>query len=182
MQPAAAIDRPGAPGDTFLQRASARRKEDLPVKIISGGQTGVDRAALDVALELGLPCGGFCPRGRIAEDGVLDGRYPLEETPLADYAQRTAWNVRAADATLILHRGPVSGGTALTVRLARRAGKPVLMVDLGESLDPAAVAAWVRSFAVINVAGPRESQLPGIYAAARSLLRAALRVGARPNA
>ena len=71
-------------------------------KIISGGQTGVDRAALDVALELGLPCGGWCPRGRRAEDGPIDPRYPLTETPWDGYPQRTEWNVRDADGTLIL--------------------------------------------------------------------------------
>lgn len=80
------------------------------LKIISGGQTGVDRAALDVALELGLPCGGWCPRGRRAEDGVIAERYPLTETRSARYAVRTVRNVRAADGTLVLTRGQPSGG------------------------------------------------------------------------
>lgn len=142
--------------------------------IVSGGQTGVDRAALDLALELGLPCGGFCPRGRLAEDGPLDERYPLTETPSADYAQRTEWNVAHSDATLILHRGSPRGGTALTVRLAMSCGKPRRLVDLAQEADPRPVADWARAFRVLNVAGPRESQSPGIYEAARSFLRAVL--------
>ena len=77
-----------------------------PVEIVSGGQTGVDRAALDVALALGLACGGWCPRGRRAEDGPLPARYPLRETPSASYPERTEWNVRDSDGTLVLHRPP----------------------------------------------------------------------------
>ena len=146
----------------------------MTITIVSGGQTGVDRAALDLALELGLACGGFCPRGRIAEDGRIDDRYPLIETPSADYAERTEWNIVHSDATLILHRGHLSGGTALTARLARRQGKPLRLVDLAEHPDPAAVAAWVASFRVLNVAGPRQSQSPGIYRAAREFLRQVL--------
>jgi hypothetical protein len=145
-------------------------------KLVSGGQTGVDRAALDVALELGLPCGGWCPRGRRAEDGPLDARYPLAETPSDDYAQRTAWNVRDSDATLILTRGAPSGGTALTLEVAERLGRPVLAVDLETSPEPRAVAEWVEQAAVrvLNVAGPRESGMPGIYADALAFLRAVL--------
>jgi len=136
-------------------------------KIISGGQTGVDRAALDVALDNGIPHGGWCPRGRKAEDGTVPARYHLDETPAEDYSIRTAWNVRAADATLILTRGRPDGGTALTLRLARDAGKPCLLVDLSEeTADPAAVAEWLTQnrIRVLNIAGPRESKQPGIYA------------------
>jgi hypothetical protein len=146
----------------------------MALTIVSGGQTGVDRAALDVALELGLPCGGFCPRGRLAEDGPLEERYPLTETPSADYAQRTEWNVVHSDATLILHRGSPRGGTALTMRLARSLAKPLRLVDLAQRPDPRPVADWARAFRVLNVAGPRESQSPGIYEAARSFLQAVL--------
>ncbi len=145
-------------------------------RVISGGQTGVDRAALDVALELGIPCGGWCPRGRLAEDGRIADRYPLDETPTPDYVQRTEWNVRDADATLVLHRGRLRGGTALTVALARRRGRPCLTVDLAAAADVEAIRAWLieQRVSVLNVAGPRESQAPGIGAQARSLLREVL--------
>ena len=151
-------------------------KPDPRLKIVSGGQSGVDRAALDVAMEVGIPCGGWCPRGRVAEDGRIPERYPLRETPSAGYAQRTEWNIRDADATLVLHRGPLCGGTALTVALARRLGKPSLTVDLAEAADRAAIGSWLdeRRVAVLNVAGPRESQAPGICAQAAAVLRALL--------
>jgi hypothetical protein len=146
------------------------------MKIVSGGQTGVDRAALDVALELGLLCGGWCPRGRKAEDGSIPDRYRLTETRSVDYAQRTEWNVRDSDATLVLTRGQPSGGTALTIDLARRLGKPRLVVDLDEQPDAGKVRGWIESqkVSVLNVAGPRESQSPGIHAAAADFLRAIL--------
>jgi hypothetical protein len=146
-------------------------------KLISGGQTGVDRAALDVALELGVPCGGHCPKGRRAEDGPLAPRYPLEETPSADYAQRTEWNVRDSDGTLVLSWGPPDRGTALTLELARRLGRPSLTLELGAESPAAQAHAWIEreGIRVLNVAGPRESRAPGIYAAAAVLLRELLR-------
>jgi predicted Rossmann fold nucleotide-binding protein DprA/Smf involved in DNA uptake len=142
-------------------------------KIISGGQTGVDRAALDIALALKIPCGGWCPRGRRAEGGPIPERYPLQETPRADYAQRTRRNVRAADATLILTRGYPSGGTALTLTLAQRLGKPHFLVDLSRTKAPATARLWIAAqrVRVLNVAGPRESQQPGITAEAAAFLR-----------
>ncbi len=140
--------------------------------IISGGQTGVDRAALDVALALHLPCAGWCPRGRRAEDGPLAARYPLRETDSPDYPPRTERNVRDADATLILNRGPLAGGTAYTVRMAEKHAKPCLIVDL-DAADPVAIIAWLLAQRVnrLNIAGPRESSRPGIYAQASALLR-----------
>jgi predicted Rossmann fold nucleotide-binding protein DprA/Smf involved in DNA uptake len=145
-------------------------------KLVSGGQTGVDRAALDAALQLGIPCGGWCPRGRRAEDGTIPARYPLVETPQARYPQRTEWNVRDSDATLVIHAGTLRGGTALTARLARRRGKPVLCVDLDADPDPRIVAQWIAAngIEVLNVAGPRESETPGIGARATRLLAGAL--------
>jgi len=142
-------------------------------KIVSGGQTGVDRAALDVALERGVPCGGWCPRGRRAEDGPLPERYPLHETPREEYAQRTEWNVRDSDGTLVLTRGEPTGGTALTVELAERLGKPCLVVDLNRPVEAAQVFNWVqtKSIGVLNVAGPRENSCPGVYLQAADLLR-----------
>jgi Circularly permutated YpsA SLOG family len=141
-------------------------------KVVSGGQTGVDRAALDAALGLGLACGGFCPRGRRAEDGPIDERYPLMETPSDDYAERTEWNVRDSDGTLVLTRGNPSGGTALTIELARRIGRPFLVVDLTGDPDPAAALRWLAEarIGVLNVAGPRESQRPGIAEEAKAFL------------
>jgi len=88
-------------------------------QVVSGGQTGVDRAALDVASELGLPCGGWCPQGRKAEDGPLVSRYPLKETPSADYFQRTEWNVRDSDGTLVLTRKDKGGRAAARVVYSR---------------------------------------------------------------
>jgi hypothetical protein len=140
--------------------------------ILSGGQTGVDRAALDTALALHLPCGGWCPRGRRAEDGPLPARYPLFETDSPDYPPRTERNVRDADATLILNRGPLAGGTAYTVRMAETLGKPCLVKDL-DAADPTAIVTWLRAQRVnkLNIAGPRESSRPGIYAQASALLQ-----------
>ncbi len=145
-------------------------------RVVSGGQTGVDRAALDAALQLGLPCGGWCPRGRRAEDGPIAPCYPLRETPSEDYAQRTEWNVRDSDATLVLTGGRPAGGTALTIWMARRLGKPVLVLDLVARPDPHAVRSWAEGagVATLNVAGPRESQQPGIHAQALPFLVQAL--------
>ena len=145
------------------------------MRIVSGGQTGVDRAALDVALLLGFEIGGWCPRGRRAEDGPISENYPLTETKSADYGQRTVANVRDSDATLILSRGPLSGGTALTRDTARTRGKPLLVLDL-RTATPDDAAAWIKrqAISVLNVAGPRESAAPGIYQEASSYLRRVL--------
>ena len=145
-------------------------------KVVSGGQTGVDRAALDVALERGIPCGGWCPKGRRAEDGTIQPHYPVTETPSLEYAQRTEWNVRDTDGTLILTRGPATGGTALTIEVARRLRKPCLVLDLGEKPSPSALQAWADTSRImtLNIAGPRESTAPGIYEQARQFLHAAL--------
>ena len=159
----------------------ARDPSPLPLRIVSGGQSGVDRAALDVALALGLPCGGWCPAGRWAEDGRLPARYPLRETPEAAPAQRTEWNVRDSDGTLVLLPAGMSapaGGTALTVEVARRLGRPCRVVRLvdpataDQSADPATVRAWLAAegIAALNVAGPRESEAPGAYTQARAFL------------
>ena len=157
-----------------------------PQKIISGGQTGVDRAALDVAISQGISHGGWCPRGRRAEDGVIDSRYQLQETEEGEYAVRTERNIQEADATLILCQSEPQGGTRLTVQFARRHDKPCLIVRLDEkglvdSVDTA--RDWLDSLrpATLNVAGPRESQAPGIYAEAREFLEKVLRERGRRN-
>jgi len=149
----------------------------MPVeRVVSGGQTGVDRAALDVARELGIAIGGWCPQGRQAEDGPIDCAYPLAETPQASYAQRTEWNVRDSDATLVLTQGEVSGGTAQTIACATRLGKPLLVLDVADPDGIATARSWLgaNQVQVVNVAGPRESKSPGIYALARTFLRSVL--------
>jgi hypothetical protein len=156
-------------------RSTARRSGVR--RIVSGGQSGVDRAALDVALARGIPCGGWCPRGRRAEDGPLPPRYPLTETPSAGYAERTTWNVRDSDGTLILNAGRLSNGTRLTAREARALGRPHLLIPLDRQTPAAqvrAIRAWLREHRIstLNVAGPRESKRPGIYRLAAALLRA----------
>ena len=145
-------------------------------KIISGGQTGVDRAALDAAIELGITGGGWCPKGRASEDGPIPDRYPLTETPFADPAQRTEWNVRDADATLIIAQGKLTGGTARTQRLATSQPKPCLVINPTEATSTATVRAWLNEHAVttLNVAGPRASTDPDIYELAQQLLRKVL--------
>jgi len=134
-------------------------------KIVSGGQTGVDRAALDVALELGIPCGGWCPKGRRAEDGPIDVRYPLKETHSTNYRIRTEKNVRESDGTLIFTWRKPKGGTALTIKFAQKYKRPYLIVDLSERGDPETVQEWAEAnqIKVLNIAGLRESEYPGIY-------------------
>jgi hypothetical protein len=95
----------------------------------AGGQTGVDRGALDAALYFGMPCGGWCPEGRQAEDGQISGRYPLTELPGAGYLARTRKNVEDSDATLIVTFGPPIGGTARVLEHCLRVGKPHLVID-----------------------------------------------------
>jgi hypothetical protein len=144
----------------------------MGMKIVSGGQTGVDRGALEAAITLGMDHGGWCPLGRLAEDGRVPDRYQLCETDSPDYAVRTERNVVDSDATLVLYRGRLSGGTKLTVQLARRHRRPCLRVDLDAEADFEKVRRWLRRHhvEVLNVAGPRESQSPGITATAMGFL------------
>jgi hypothetical protein len=134
-------------------------------KVISGGQTGVDRAALDAALEAGLPAGGCCPKGRRAEDGVIPERYPLRELDSPQYSSRTEKNVVDADGTLILNKGALTEGTRATYDFALHYGRPCLIVQLDRQ-EPGSwqqVIAWIdrHELRVLNVAGPRESKFPG---------------------
>ena len=145
-------------------------------KIVSGGQTGVDRAALDAARTLGLPYGGYVPRGRRAEDGPLGEEYAgMVETAGAGYPARTRRNVAESDATLILTHGAPDRGTRLTLKTAQAKAKPVLVVDLADTPPGAAlaeIAGWLRGMTpgTLNVAGPRESRQPGLQAEAQALL------------
>ncbi len=146
--------------------------DTLPQRMVSGGQTGVDRGALDAAIALGIPHGGWCPRGRLAEDGRIPGRYELRETASADYPKRTEQNVVDSDGTLIVSRGPLSGGTLLTWQLAEKHFKPCLVVDIDRPHSPEQVGQWLAAcrIRVLNVAGPRESQHPGIAAQTTELI------------
>jgi Circularly permutated YpsA SLOG family len=165
--------------------------------VISGGQSGVDRATVDEAIGRALPYGGWCPKGGWAEDfpeppGLL-AHYPLlRETPLGDPAQRTEWNLRDADATLVLTDVgglTVSPGTALAQQLAARTGKPLLVIDLGAPDALARATEWLAALMAahrpdspfkLGIGGPRESEAPGIYRKARAFVGALLdRIPAR---
>lgn len=147
-------------------------------KIITGGQTGVDRAALDVAIQLGIPHGGWCPKNRRAEGGQIPPAYELKETDSTEYCVRTEKNVVDADGTLILYRRNLMGGTHLTLELCQQHRRPHLCLDLddfetSDSLTPSeAVLNWVKEhgICVLNVAGPRESSSEGITELAQGFL------------
>ncbi len=155
----------------------------FPCRIYSGGQTGADRAALDVALELGIPIGGHLPRGRTDENGdALPDKYVnMQETDTDDVDLRTELNVQDSDATLIFSHGELFGGSAYTEGMARKHGKPCLHIDFDkQNADRAVplVRAWLLETQprVLNVAGPRASDDPAIYSKARSVLAGALAV------
>ncbi|HSR62052.1 MAG TPA: putative molybdenum carrier protein [Gammaproteobacteria bacterium] len=144
----------------------------LPTKIVSGGQTGVDRAALNTAIRLGIDHGGWCPRGRGAEDGMINERYRLNETDSSDYSERTRLNVRDSDGTLILTRGSLTGGTALTAEVAREYNKPLLILSLEKPPASRSFAEWIEHHRIkcLNVAGPRASKEPGVEKQAEKYL------------
>lgn len=153
-----------------------RRGAALVDKIVSGGQTGVDRAGLDVAIALGIEHGGWCPSGRRAEDGRIPACYQLVETDSPDYAVRTEQNVIDSDGTLILYFAELRGGTEFTYRMTAKHARPHLLVDLHAPIPAEAVRHWIReqSIRVLNIAGPRSSQSEGIYEMARVYLEAVL--------
>ena len=148
-------------------------------KIVSGGQTGADRGALDAALELNHPCGGWCPKGRTSEDGPIPDVYPLREHSSEAHAARTEANVIDSDGTLIVTSGPPEGGTALTVDFARKHSKPFYVVDLTGSsgtVDIQKIWQWgyEHQVFVLNVAGPRESKCPGMQQQVQDIVRSLL--------
>jgi hypothetical protein len=165
--------------DRTDREAAAESGANLPAgfRVVSGGQTGADRGALDAALDAGVACGGWCPAGRWAEDGQIAPRYPLTETPEPDPLVRTRRNVADADGSLILTLGALDAGTRATETAARAQGRPWLEVDLTKKTDEAAaslIAAWIAEAGIrtLNVAGPRESNAPGLQDRARDVLGA----------
>jgi hypothetical protein len=156
-------------------------------KIVSGGQTGADRAALDVALECGLGIGGWIPKGRLAEDGPISRHYGgLVETESSDPSVRTVLNVRDSDATLIVSHGPLSGGSLLTLNEARNLARPMFHLDLtvlGHTEAADQIRMWLRRVDphTLNVAGPRASEDAAIYRSVSELLRAVLPLVSRAS-
>ena len=144
-------------------------------QIISGGQTGVDRAALDFARNASIPCGGWCPPGRLAEDGPIPIEYPLQEMPTGGYRERTWQNAKDSDGTLIIYKGQITGGTAETVTAANANRKPVLKIN-ADATTPEDAAIAIQAFLQnhnihqLNIAGPRASQWKDGYAYTQALL------------
>lgn len=137
-------------------------------KLISGGQTGADQAALDVAIKIDIPHGGWIPKGRKTEAGILPDKYHLQEMPTSSYPKRTEKNILDSDGTLIFSRGKLTGGPALTRKLAKQHQKPWLHIDLDKVEETEAdsiIAGWIHrnDIQVLNVAGPRASKDPGIH-------------------
>ena len=145
-------------------------------KIVSGGQTGADRAALDVAIKLGVPHGGWIPKGRKTEDGKLSKKYGLKETPSISYPQRAEMNVIDSEGTLIVSHGRLRGEAALTQKLAKKHNRPCFHINLKKTFAHKAseiVRFWIdaRNIKILNVAGSRASKDPKIYRAVRNLLQ-----------
>lgn len=153
----------------------------FPRTIVSGGQTGADRAALDWAIAHHIAHGGWCPKGRLATDGPLANHYQLRETESAGYRQRTKRNVQDSDVTLIFNIGEFDGGTQQTVRFAEAMKKPHNVFQLDQRTLPVIageIVEWLKQdqFASLNIAGPREEKRPGIYALVMATLDECLRV------
>ncbi len=140
--------------------------------IISGGQTGVDRAALDFALDNGIPCGGWCPKGRFAEDGTIPAHYPLKETDSSDYADRTRKNILDSDGTLIIYSKSMDPGTELTLRLCNDLNKPLMIHSDDFPIQSKDFQSWINNNNIhdLNIAGPRESKITDIYKSTLKIL------------
>ena len=142
-------------------------------KVISGGQTGADRAGLDAAIEARIPIGGYCPKGRLAEDGTIPEVYPLIELKTASYPARTEKNVKESDETLVLNVGKLSGGTKRTVEYAIKHGKAYLVVQRDQPWMADLASTWIAEaqIRILNIAGPRESKCPGLQTLGLDFLR-----------
>jgi len=156
-------------------------------KIVSGGQTGVDRAALDVAIKLGIPHGGWVPKGRLAEDGPISESYRMRETSAAVYSERTEKNVIDSDGTLIISRGELTGGSQTTREMAIQHERPWLHIDLSQTsafLSAVRIVEWLNAhrIRILNVAGPRASKDPRIYHDTLALLESAYYLSLAPMA
>ena len=142
-------------------------------KIISGGQTGVDRAALDAAISLGFKHGGFCPKGRMAEDGIIPVEYKMDEMDTEEYSARTMENVQCSNGTLIIHQSEITGGTALTDEFCKIKKKPLLIINILDEFKEIRVnfSRWLETntISILNIAGPRESE-GQIYKSAKVIL------------
>ena len=148
-------------------------------RIVSGGQTGADQAALDVATELGVPHGGWVPKGRRTESGPLPEKYRLEEMPTDSYPKRTEQNVLDSDGTLIISHGELKEGSEYTRKMAAKHGKPCIHIDADKQSIEAAVQmirTWIsgNDIKVLNVAGPPAGKDPNIYTATKRLLKAVI--------
>jgi hypothetical protein len=134
-------------------------------KIVSGGQTGADRAALDWAIESGIPHGGWCPKGRLAEDGPISTRHNLTESTSSNYIQRTEWNVRDSDGTIVFSIEPMlKGGSKKTIEFAKKHKRPVIHISRKTGQPTEKLLEFIRTnrIRILNVAGPRESKEPEI--------------------
>lgn len=152
---------------------------NIDLTIVCGGQTGADRAALDTALALGIPCGGWCPEGRKAEDGIIPAQYPVLELPGSNYAQRTQANVHDSDGSVVFYFRTPTSGTELSIKYCIETPRPYLLVDVFELTTVRAIARIGEFIEVtgakrLNVAGPRESKVPAMYEYVRETLFAAL--------
>ena len=145
--------------------------------IISGGQSGVDRAALDFALQNKIAYSGWCPKGRLAEDGRIDKKYPLKETSSSIYAERTRLNVEDSDGTIIIYVDELTGGSQYTAEYASLRKKPFMLVNVSDHNSNSLIYSWIRknNIEVLNIAGPRESSSPGIYKLSLNFLEKVLK-------
>ena len=136
--------------------------------MISGGQTGVDRAALDVALKHGIECGGWCPAGRLDEFGTISDQYPLQELETGGFTERTLQNVKDSDGTVVIYTGKLGGGTEQTVRFCLELKRPHQVIDAVQ-ISPEDAANVIADFVhnhkidILNMAGPRQSEWPEGY-------------------